>query len=83
MSIVEQYDRKVLYPMLVKSYNHLYHIGDVASSSAHQDVDKDYGLDIFKMTSNNTGTTKESVTRKLLDFKRFHVNVKDIKNLLQ
>jgi hypothetical protein len=35
------------------------------------------------MTNNNAETTKEIVTRELLDFKRFHVDVKDIKNILQ
>jgi hypothetical protein len=37
--IMEQYDRRTLYPMLVKSYNHLHHVGDVASSFIYQDVD--------------------------------------------
>jgi hypothetical protein len=32
------------------------------------------------MTSNNVKIAKEIVKRKLLDFRRFHVNVKDIKN---
>jgi hypothetical protein len=31
------------------------------------------------MTNNNAKTTKEIVTRELLDFRRFHVDVKDIK----
>jgi hypothetical protein len=31
------------------------------------------------MTSNNTKIAKEIVKRELLDFKRFHVDVKDIK----
>jgi len=35
------------------------------------------------MTSNNIKIAKEIITMELLDFKRFHVNVKDIKNLLQ
>jgi hypothetical protein len=35
------------------------------------------------MTNNNIETTNEIVTRKLLDFVRFHVDVKDIKNPLQ
>jgi hypothetical protein len=83
MSIVEEYDRKALYPMLVKSYNHLHLIGNVASSSTKQDANKDYGLNIFQMTHNNTETTKKIVTRELLDFRRFHVDVKDIKNLFQ
>jgi hypothetical protein len=32
------------------------------------------------MTSNNVKIVKEIVTRELLDFRRFHVDVKDIKN---
>jgi hypothetical protein len=35
------------------------------------------------MISNNAKTTKEIVKRELLDFKRFHVDVIDIKNPLQ
>ncbi len=38
---------KLLHPMLVKSYNHLCLVGNVASSFAYQDVDRDYGLAIF------------------------------------
>jgi hypothetical protein len=33
------------------------------------------------MTINNIETTNEIVSKELLDFKRFHVDVKDIKNL--
>jgi hypothetical protein len=35
------------------------------------------------MTNNNVETTKEIVTRELLDFRRFHVDVKNTKNPLQ
>jgi hypothetical protein len=35
------------------------------------------------LTSNNAKTTKEIVTRELPDFRRFHVDVKNIKNPLQ
>jgi hypothetical protein len=35
------------------------------------------------MASNNVEIAKEIVTRELLDFKRFHVDVKNIKNPLQ
>jgi hypothetical protein len=35
------------------------------------------------MMNNNAKTTKEIVRRELLDFKRFHVDVKNIKNPLQ
>jgi len=33
------------------------------------------------MINNNAEIVKEIITRELLDFKRFHVDVKDIKNL--
>ncbi len=49
----------------------------------NQDANKDCGLDIFQMTSNSANTTKGIVTKELLDLKRFHVDVKDMKNLLQ
>jgi hypothetical protein len=81
--IVEWYDRRTLYPMLIKSYNHLHLVGDVDSTFTNQDVDKDYGLNIFQMTSNNIEIVKEIITRELLDFKRFHVDMKDIKNHVQ
>jgi hypothetical protein len=35
------------------------------------------------MTNNNVETTKEIVARELLDFRKFHVDVKDIKDPLQ
>jgi hypothetical protein len=73
--IVEWYDRRTLYPMLIKSYNHLHLVGDVDSTFTNQDVDKDYGLNIFQMTSNNIEIVKEIITRELLDFKRFHVDM--------
>ncbi len=44
---MQQYDRKALYPMLVKLYNHLHLVENVASSFVDQDVNKDCGLDIF------------------------------------
>jgi hypothetical protein len=69
--------------MLVKLYNHLHRIVDNGSSFANQEVDKDCGLDIFQMTNISTKTTKEIVTGELLEFKRFHVNLKEIKNPLQ
>jgi hypothetical protein len=35
------------------------------------------------MIDNNAKTTKGIITRELLDFKKFHVDVKDIKNPFQ
>ncbi len=79
--IVKQYDKRALYPMLVKSYNHLHLVEDVVFGFSNQDAYQDCGLNIFQMINNNIETSKEIVTRELLDFKRFHVDVKDIKNM--
>jgi len=83
VSIVHQYDKRMLYPILVKSNNHLHLVENVVFGFANQDAYRGCGLNIFQMNSNNIRTTKEIVTRELLDFVRFHVDVKDIKNLLQ
>ncbi len=80
---MKEYDRKTLYPMLVKSYNHLHLVEDVVFSSIKQNADHDYGLYVFQMTNNNVEITKEIVIRELLDFKKFHVNVKNIKKFFQ
>jgi hypothetical protein len=51
-----------LYPMLVKLYNHLHPVGDVAFGFADLGVDEDYALNIFQMTNNSAETTKEIIT---------------------
>jgi hypothetical protein len=71
MSIVEQYDKRALYLMLVKLYNHLHPIEDVASGSTYFNANEDYALYVFQMTNNNAETTKEIVTRKLLELRSF------------
>jgi len=83
VSIVEEYDRRTLYPMLVKLCNHLHPIVDGGFGSTNQDANQDYGLDIFQMMNNNKEIVKEIVIRELLDFRRFHVDLKEIKNPLQ
>jgi hypothetical protein len=42
-------------------------------------VDENYGLDIFKMTTNINELMKKLVNKKLLIFRGFQINVKDIK----
>jgi hypothetical protein len=44
--------------------------------------DDDYRLNNFQMTTNNNDHAKELTARKLLDFKRFLVDMKDIKSPL-
>ncbi len=80
VSIIEEYDRKTLYPMLVKSYNHLHPIVDGGNSNS---TDQDYGLDICQMMNSNTKIVKEIVTKELLDFRGCHMDLKEIKNPFQ
>ncbi len=79
MSIVEEYDRKTLYPMLVKSYNHLHRIVDGGNFGS---TNQNCGLDICQMMSNNTKIAKEVVTKELSDFRRCHMDLKEIKDPL-
>jgi hypothetical protein len=73
---MKEYDKKTLHPILDKSYIHLHLVEDVASSCVKQNVDHDYGLHVFQMTNNNAKITNEIVIKELLDFRKFHVDVK-------
>jgi hypothetical protein len=44
-----------------------------------QRVEKDSNLDIFKMTISTSEPTTKLINRKLLIFKRYQVDVKDMK----
>jgi hypothetical protein len=58
VSIVEEYDRRALYPMLVKLCNQLHPIVDGGFGFTNQDANQDYGLDIFQMMNNNKETSE-------------------------
>ncbi len=61
-SIVEEYDRKTLYPMLLKCYHHLHPLFE------NPCVDENYTLDIFEMIPNTNELRKEFINKKLLIF---------------
>ncbi len=44
-----------------------------------QRIEKDNSLDIFEMTTNTIEPTMELMNRELLIFKRYQMDVKDIK----
>jgi hypothetical protein len=48
--IVENYDTKSLYPMLLKCHKHLHLLVEFENDFANQEVDEDFSLDIFEMT---------------------------------
>jgi hypothetical protein len=48
VALVEKYDRKSLYPMLVKFHEHVHPLARLDRNSIDQDIfEQDYNLDIF------------------------------------
>jgi len=81
--LVEEYDNKSLYPMLVKCHEHLHPL--VRSNFFFVDQDifyHDYNLDIFELITSINEPVKEHVKKELLILKRYQLDVKDIKCLL-
>ncbi len=83
IKVVWEYYQRSLIPMLMKCYEHL-HTNfclscwfTICSHGYKCEV-----LDIIEMASSNSEPIKECVTWKLLQFKRFPIDVKDIKCLL-
>jgi hypothetical protein len=50
---------------------------------ANMQINEESSLDIFEMSTKISEPTKELVNKELLMFKRFQVDVKDIKCLLE
>jgi hypothetical protein len=67
--------------MFVKCYEYLH---PFVKSFAKQDVfDHDCNLDIFEQTTNTIEPIKELMNMELLIFRRYRIDVEDIKCLLQ
>jgi hypothetical protein len=55
-TIIEKYDRKILYPMLLKCYHHLHPLSK--NANVDQSVDKYCNLDILKITTSTNELAK-------------------------
>jgi hypothetical protein len=77
-AIVEEYDRRSLFPMLFKCHYHLHPFAKSKRGVIDQRVEMDNSLDMFKMTTNTNELTMKIINRKLLIFTHYQVNVKDI-----
>jgi hypothetical protein len=82
VNIVDEYDRKTLYPMLLKCYHHL-HLMTESIGCVDQIGDEDFSLDIIQQIASTSEPSKELITRELLIFKHYQVDPKDIKCPLQ
>ncbi len=78
-AIVEEYDQKYLFPRLLKCYYHLHPLVESKRGVVDQKVEKDRSLDIFETTTNTSEPTTKLVNKKLLIFRRYQVDVKNIK----
>jgi hypothetical protein len=82
VSIVDEYDRRTLYLMFLKCYHHL-HLMIESVGCVNQIGDEDSSLDIFQQIPSTNDPSKELVTKVLLIFKHYQMDLKDIKCLLQ
>jgi hypothetical protein len=67
MAIIEKYDRKSLFPMLV---HHLHPLFEVESSLVYK-IDENKSLDIFEMVANTNELAKKLVYRVLFLFHEY------------
>jgi hypothetical protein len=64
--IVDEYDKKSLFPMLFKCYYHLHPCVESKRSVVDQRVEEDMSLDIFEMTTSTSDPRTKLVNRELL-----------------
>ncbi len=84
VALVKEYDRKSLYPMLVKCHEHLHPMVRLDTNCIDQDIfEHDCNLAIFEQIASISELAEKLVKKKLLVFKRYQLNVKDIKCPLQ
>ncbi len=79
---MDKYDKRTLYPMLLKCYHHLHPIIK-SIECVNQIVDEICNMDFFQQITSTSKPTKEHVTKEFLIFKQNQMDPKDIKCLLQ
>jgi len=80
VALVEEYDRKSSHPMLVKCHEHLHPLKRLETNSVDQDIFyQTCNLDIFVQTTSTSELVEELVKRELLIFRRYQLDVKNIK----
>jgi hypothetical protein len=82
-TIVEKYEQKLLFPMLLKCHYNLHPLAKSRRGIVDQGVEKDNNLDIFEVITNASELVLELINKKLLIFKCYQVDVKDFKYPLQ
>jgi hypothetical protein len=67
--VVEEYDKKSLYPMLLEFHHHLHPLAKSKRSFDNKGVDGYYILNIFQIITNTSELVKELVSMELLILK--------------
>ncbi len=78
ISIVEKYDQWSLFPMLLRCY-HIFHPMVEFGHVANMQTNEESSLDIFEMSIGTNEPIEEVANKELLMFRRFQVDVKEIK----
>jgi len=79
VAIATKFDRKSLFSiLLLKSHHHLHSLSKIESSFVNKS-NENISLDIFEMVTNTNELTKELVNQKLMIFRKFQANAKNIK----
>jgi hypothetical protein len=82
--LIEKYDRKSLYPILVKCHEHLHPLVRSERNFVDHDIFcHDCNLDTFEQTTSTNEPVEKLVKKELLIFKKYQLDVKDIKCLFQ
>ncbi len=83
VALVEEYDRKSLYPMLVKCHEYLHPLVRLDMNCVDQYIWNRIVVWIFQQIASTNEPIEELVNRELLVFRRYQLDVKDIKCPLQ
>jgi hypothetical protein len=81
---IKEYDRITLYLVLMKCHEHLHPLVRLNMNYVHQDIfEHDCSLDIFEQTPSTSELVEKLVNKELLVFRKYQLDVKDIKCPLQ
>ncbi len=75
---MDEYNKRTLYPMLLKCYHHLHSMIE-SIGCIIQTTDEDFNLDFFQQIASTSKPLKELVIKELLIFRHYWMDPKDIK----
>jgi hypothetical protein len=83
LNIIEEYDRRSLYPMLLKCYHYLHPILELEIECVDKIGDAKSDLDLFEKIPTTSELITKCLARKMLIFRSYQVDSMEIKHPLQ